>query len=108
MHHEDKAQTHRAEQDRPNRESNMEPAEGSRGNTNVGGETAGNQGGRGTATMHHAERGSSDLPSAAFGEGDEDADDAGGISNRPLGEEQDRQDNLPPRGERRDENWKED
>lgn len=35
------------------------------------------------------------------------AGEGGGISNRPLDEEQERQENLPPRGERR-ENWKED
>jgi hypothetical protein len=34
-------------------------------------------------------------------------DEGGGISNRPIGEEQARQESLPPRGERR-ENWKED
>jgi hypothetical protein len=88
MRHEDKAKTDRVEQDRPNRDSNMEPAEGSRGNTNV-------------------ERGQSELPPAAFGEAEQDRDNAGGISNRPLGEEQGRQENLPPRGERR-ENWQED
>jgi hypothetical protein len=29
-------------------------------------------------------------------------ENAGGISNRPLREEQERQDNLPPRGESKD------
>lgn len=106
MHHDDKARKSN-ERERPNRESNMEPAEGSRENTNVSEETAGNQGGRGTSTMHNAERGQGEqggeLPAAAFGEGEH----GGGISNRPLEEEQGRQENLPPRGERR-EDWKED
>jgi hypothetical protein len=31
-------------------------------------------------------------------------DNSGGISNRPLSEEQERQDNLPPRGESKDGN----
>jgi hypothetical protein len=99
----------RREQERPNRESNMEPAEGSRENTNVDDDLAGNQGGRGTSTMHNNERGEaqSELPPATFGADEEDSDSAGGISNRPLEEEQGRQENLPPRGERR-ENWKED
>jgi hypothetical protein len=30
------------------------------------------------------------------------SDDAGGISNRPLSEEEGRQDNLPPRGQAKD------
>ena len=34
---------------------------------------------------------------------DEDADNTGGISNRPFDEEVDNQDALPPRGMRRDE-----
>lgn len=98
--------------------SKMEPAEGSRENVNLDEQQAGNQGGRGTSTMKNAERGrgaegseeqdrSNEVPPAAFGEGDHDTDNAGGISNRPLEEEQTRQENLPPRGERR-ENWKED
>jgi hypothetical protein len=53
------------------------------------------------------DRGGSELPAAAFGEGADAADNAGGISNRPLDEEHGRQENLPPRGERREE-WKED
>jgi hypothetical protein len=48
----------------------------------------------------------SELPPESFGE-QEMANEGGGISNRPLDEEQERQENLPPRGERR-ENWKED
>jgi hypothetical protein len=94
----DSKQPNADDQERPNRESNMEPAEGSRdsGNSTL----AGNQGGRGTSTMHRG----SDLTEEAVGQNDEQG---GGISNRPLDEEQGRQENLPPRGERRD-NWKED
>lgn len=98
--------------------SKMEPAEGSRENVNVGGDQAGNQGGRGTSTMKRDEQSrgaedqdrgerASEVPPAAFGEGEHGEENAGGISNRPLDEEQGRQENLPPRGERR-ENWKED
>jgi len=96
---------HEHEKERPNRESDMEPAEGSRETVNE--EIAGNQRGRGTETMRREDReprGASDLPEESFGQQPEHG---GGISNRPLEEEQDRQENLPPRGERR-ENWKED
>jgi hypothetical protein len=92
MQHNDKTQSHRAEQDQPNRESKMEKAEGSRDAVNT--DIAGNQGGRGTTTMKPG----GELTEEAVGQTDE----AGGISNRPLGEEQGRQENLPPRGERRD------
>lgn len=92
MHHNDKTQSHRAEQDQPNRESNMEKAEGSRRTVNEN--IAGNQGGRGTSTMP----GGGELTEEAVGQPD---DQGGGISNRPVNEEQGRQENLPPRGERR-------
>jgi hypothetical protein len=74
------------ETNRDDRKSEMEPAEGSRANTNVGGP--------------------SELPPESFGE--RGSDEGGGISNRPIGEEQERQDNVPPRGERRDERHNED
>lgn len=98
MQHDDRTQSQRADQDRPNRQSNMEPAEGSRETVNSN--IAGNEGGRGSSTR---DRGG-ELTEEAVGQPDEQG---GGISNRPLDEEQDRQENLPPRGERR-ENWKED
>jgi hypothetical protein len=85
MEHQDKTQSQRGDQDRPNRESNMEKAEGSRP--------------RDSELPQDSE-----LPEEVVGQSDEQA---GGISNRPLDEEQGRQENLPPRGERR-ENWKED
>lgn len=62
----------------PTPASQKEKAEGSRENTN-------------------APRGG-ELPPESFGEGGQ----GGGISNRPIGEEQGRQQNVPPRGERRD------
>ncbi|HSL21728.1 MAG TPA: hypothetical protein VK886_09340 [Vicinamibacterales bacterium] len=105
MHHDDKAGEDRDQEERPNRGSSMEPAAGSRDNTNI----SGNQEGRGAATADDAEtpnragrheRGS-ELPRESFGE------QAGGISNRPIDEEQSRQESVPPRGERR-ENPKED
>lgn len=94
MEQHDKTQSDRDEQDRPNRESNMEKAEGSR--DAVKREDAGNQGTVGTAGRENRE---SDLPEAAVGQAE---DQGGGISNRPLDEEKDRQEQLPPRGERRD------
>jgi hypothetical protein len=60
------------DQDRPNRESNMEPAEGARDNA----------------------RGS-ELPPESFGEG-------GGITNRPIEEETRNQEQVPPRGQRKE------
>jgi hypothetical protein len=60
--------------------------------------------------MHHEEgreREDSELPPETFGQGERGNEPGGGISNRPIDEEQERQENLPPRGERR-ENWKED
>lgn len=94
MEHQDKTQSQRGDQDRPNRESNMERAEGSRDTVNP--DLAGNQGGRGTGTMANRD---TELPEAAVGQAEEQG---GGISNRPLEEEQERQENLPPRGERRE------
>jgi hypothetical protein len=77
------------EQDRdratPNRASNMEKAEGSREKTEQGV--------------------GSEVPPEAFGEGNHDG---GGISNRPIEEEESRQDRLPPRGQRRDDSAPED
>ena len=67
------------DQDMPNRQSNMEPAEGSRSE-------AGN--GRGTDQEHNrAEGDSSGKPRA------------GGITNRPLEREQCEQEQLPERGQ---------
>jgi hypothetical protein len=63
----------------PNPASAKEKAEGSRENTS-------------------APRGG-ELPPESFGEG---GGEGGGISNRPVGEEQERQQHVPPRGERRD------
>ncbi len=88
MAHQDKSPSRRGDQDRPNRESNMEKAEGSRDAStipdNEGGLSDENNGG---------------LTEEAVGQSDEHG---GGISNRPLDEEQSRQENVPPRGERRE------
>lgn len=97
MERKDKMPSNRGDQDEPNRESNMEPAEGSRDTVNSN--LAGNQGGRGTGATSEE----SELTEEAVGQPDE----GGGISNRPVGEEQASQESLPPRGERR-ENRKED
>jgi hypothetical protein len=64
------------DEDRPNQASNKEKAEGSRENVNVNPE--------------------SELPESSFGES------GGGITNRPLEEEEQNQDRVPPRGERKD------
>jgi hypothetical protein len=105
MEHNDKMQSNRGDQDRPNRDSNMEQAEGSSETANS--DVAGNRGGRGTSTMNRGtstmNRGS-ELTEEAVGQSD---DQGGGISNRPLEEEEGRQEQLPSRGERRD-NRKED
>jgi hypothetical protein len=61
------------DEDRPNQASNKEPAEGSRENVNT-----------------------NDLPESSFGES------GGGITNRPLEEEEENQERVPPRGERKD------
>lgn len=74
---------HDKDQQHPNPASEKEKAEGSRENAN-------------------APRGG-ELPPESFGEGG----DGGGISNRPVGEEQGRQANVPPRGERRDDRHEE-
>lgn len=75
MHHDkDSKENH------PNPASQKEKAEGSRENSN-------------------APRGG-ELPPESFGEG---GGEGGGISNRPIGEERGRQQNVPPRGERREE-----
>jgi hypothetical protein len=75
MHHD----TSEKNKNRPNPASEKEPAEGSRENTN-------------------APRGG-ELPPESFGEGDHEG---GGISNRPIGEEQGRQEQVPPSGERKE------
>jgi len=93
MPHNDKTQSHRAEQDRPNRESNMEKAEGSREAVTTNG--AGTHGGRGSSTTNEG----NELTEEAVGQPDEQG---AGISNRPIEEEQGRQEQLPPRGERRE------
>ena len=61
MDHNDRTQSNRGDQDRPNRESNMVPAEGSRETT---------------------------LTEEAVGQNDERG---GGISNRPVSEERERE-----------------
>jgi hypothetical protein len=61
------------QEERPNRESNQEPAEGSPGGTTR----------------------ESQLPPESFGEG-------GGITNRPIEEETRNQDRVPPRGGRKE------
>ncbi len=72
---------------RPNQASNKEKAEGSRENVNVG-----------TGADNPMERGSGQV-SQPERPVKEDVHDAGGISNRPLSEEEQRDRELPPRGQ---------
>jgi hypothetical protein len=72
-------QDRKRDQDMPNRQSNMEPAEGSRSHT---------EGGRGTAGERN--RGERESPRR---------DNSGGITNRPLDRERCEQEQLPERGE---------
>jgi hypothetical protein len=68
--------------DMPNRQSNMEPAEGSRGNSSS------NERGRGSS----GERNRMDSDSSS-------RSNSGGITNRPLDRERCEQEQLPERGQ---------
>ena len=68
------------DQDMPNRQSNMEQAEGSRGRSRSDAEGERNQ-----------------------ASGDQSRENSGGITNRPLDREQSEQENLPERGQSREE-----
>jgi hypothetical protein len=70
------------DQDTPNRQSNMEPAEGSRGNA------SGSERGRGSS----GDRSRMDSDSSS-------RSNSGGITNRPLDRERCEQEQLPDRGE---------
>ena len=72
-------QDRKRDQDMPNRQSNMEPAEGSRSNSESGQGMGGER-----------NRGERESP----GRGN-----SGGITNRPLDREQCEQEQLPERGE---------
>ncbi len=74
----------------PNEASQKEKAEGSRENVNLGTD-AGNPMERGSGQESHPEQ---PLSSDTGGR-----DDAGGISNRPLSEEERLDHELPPRGQ---------
>ncbi len=71
----------------PNQAARKEKAEGSRENVNIGTD-AGNPMERGSGQVSHPDRPAKD-------------DDAGGISNRPLSEEERLEKDLPPRGQRK-------
>ncbi len=75
----------------PNQASNKEKAEGSRENVNLGTD-AGNPMERGSGQVSEPGR-----PIEPRHRGDRD--DAGGISNRPLSEEERLDRELPPRGQ---------
>ncbi len=77
------------EEMRPNQASDKVKAEGSRENVNLGTD-AGNPMERGSGQPSRPER-----PQPRRN----DRDDAGGITNRPLSEEQQEEAQLPPRGE---------
>ncbi len=76
---------------RPNQASNKEKAEGSRENVNLGTD-AGNPLERGSGQVSHPDRPLKD-------EQQGDTDNAGGITNRPLSEEEKQEHKLPPRGD---------
>ncbi len=76
----------------PNIQSNMEPAEGSRENVNVG-TGAGNPMERGSGQPSAPEKPVNQPHSP------EQPGQAGGITNRPLSEERENQEELPPRGQ---------
>ncbi len=78
------------EETEPNEASQKEKAEGSRENVNLGTD-AGNPRERGSGQESHPDR---PLPSKSG-----DREDAGGISNRPLSEEERLDHELPPRGQ---------
>ncbi len=81
----------------PNIQSNMEPAEGSRENVNLG-TGAGNPMERGSGQPSQPEK-PMNQPKQPSPERKEQPDRAGGITNRPLNEERENQEELPPRGE---------
>jgi hypothetical protein len=68
------------DQDMPNRQSNMEPAEGSRGNS----------GERGQGSTGERNNMDSEAPRSS---------NSGGITNRPLDRERCEQERLPERGQ---------
>ena len=87
----------RKDQDVPNRQSNMEQAEGSRRNSqdDLDRDIDRSDMGSGMGSKHERGFGSEQDSSTRRDRSDEKA---GGISNRPLDEERDRQNRLPERG----------
>lgn len=97
-----------------NQESQMEQAEGSRENVNVDAPNPAESGGnaeqpmeRGAGQESHPEK-PLPHPGGRGGQGEvppgypaKDRDNAGGITNRPLSEEEKNQASLPRRGERK-------
>ncbi len=81
-----------------NPQSKMEKAEGSRENVNLGQPNPAESGGDAGAPM---ERGAGQVSHPDRPVHPTDPDNAGGISNRPLSEEERKQGELPPRGERK-------
>jgi hypothetical protein len=93
--------------DVPNRSSNMEPAEGSRETVRNSSNDLGSSSDRAmfsdrmdeSGQMGSRERGSSMQDEKGMGSGGErNRSNAGGITNRPLSEEQSEQNELPERG----------
>jgi hypothetical protein len=80
------------QQERPNRESFQDPAEGSREKTTGGSELSpeafGERNRHGFEPVEHQD--------------DRETEAGGGVSNRPIEEEIHNQENVPPRGERKD------
>jgi len=74
-----------ADQDRPNQNANKNKAEGERWSSE-------------SDTVRHADQ--DENPERLYD--DEDSDNAGGITNRPLSEEIGNQESLPGRGTNRD------
>ena len=82
-----------------NPQSQMEKAEGSRENVNVGQPNPAESGGDADTPMEHG-AGQVSQPDKPIHP--TDRDNAGGITNRPLSEEEQNQRDLPPSGQSKD------
>ena len=97
-------QNRKRDQDMPTRSSNMEPAEGSRETVMNSGNDLGTSSDRAMFDdrMEEGDQSSSDRDSSSMrGVGlsrERSGSNSGGITNRPLEQEQKEQDQLPPRG----------
>lgn len=102
------SQNRKRSEDMPTRSSNMEPAEGSRENVMDSGDDLGTSSDRAMfdERAQQSDRTSSDRgKSSARGTGSDEqrGHKGGGITNRPLDQEQSEQDRVPDRGRSRSE-----